>query len=279
MKNLFNILLLSTFFLICISCKKKERYNCINGFCEEDKNGKYVSLSECEKSCSNKVEKSIFNPNLIYNEITDIDGNKYKTILINGENWMAENLRTQRYSNGDTIPNIKNNDDWANLIIGAWSYYKNDEQFNIPYGKLYNWYVVNDNRNVCPNGWHVPTELEWYNFILYLDSLEPYNNSGGKLKSIGTIQSNSGYWDEPNTSATNETGFSALPSGLRLDDGAFMTIAQSGINASGSWWSSSEDLTFGEPNAWSRLLMYTSKSTIRQSHNKGKGFSVRCKQD
>ena len=91
-------------------------------------------------------------------QVSDVDGNTYQTVVIGDQNWMAENLKTTRYATGDTIPNVINKEKWLNLTDGAWSYYKNDEKFNEVYGKLYNWYNVIDERNVCPNGWHVPSD-------------------------------------------------------------------------------------------------------------------------
>ena len=100
--------------------------------------------------------------------IKDVDGNVYKTVTIGTQTWMAENLKVSKYSDGTPIPNITDNIQWSNLTTGAWSYYNNDASNNTKYGKLYNWYVVspitNGNKNVCPSGWHVPTDAEWGRF-------------------------------------------------------------------------------------------------------------------
>ena len=99
--------------------------------------------------------------NILNAQVSDIDGNTYKTVVVGEQNWMAENLKTTRYATGDTIPNVINKEKWLNLTNGTWAYYKNDEKFNDVYGKLYNWHNVIDERNVCPNGWHVPSDAEW----------------------------------------------------------------------------------------------------------------------
>ncbi len=93
--------------------------------------------------------------------VTDIDGNRYLTVTIGTQVWMRENLRTTRYSNGDPIPGVLINSDWTALSTGAWSWYDHDPEKDTPYGKLYNWYAVNDNRGLCPTCWHVPTDTEW----------------------------------------------------------------------------------------------------------------------
>jgi uncharacterized protein (TIGR02145 family) len=126
---------------------------------------------------------------------------------------MAENLRTPSYANGDPIPNVTDNTQWENLTTGAWSHYNNDSQYENPYGKIYNFNAMTDSRNVCPTGWHVPTNTEWNTFINYLggDAV-----AGGKMKSTGTQ-----YWNSPNGDATNESGFSALPGGFRDNGGTF----------------------------------------------------------
>ena len=199
------------------------------------------------------------------------DGYTYTSIVLgNGQEWMAENLRTTSYANGDPIPNITNNTEWSNLTTGAWSHYNNNSQYENPYGKLYNWYTVVDTRNVCPTGWHVPSDAEWSTFINYLDpNADGGNNNntaGGKMKSTGTQ-----YWQSPNTDATNESGFSGLPGGSRYGNGAF-----SAIGLYGYWWSSTET---DAGTARSRYLLYDAGLVGRPSLNKPNGFSVRCLRD
>ncbi len=196
--------------------------------------------------------------------MTDQQGNVYKTIVIGTQEWMAENLKSTIYRNGDPIANITNATQWTGLTTGAWCHYNNSSSNECPYGKLYNWYAVVDPRNVCPTGWHVPTDAEWITLANFLGGEAV---AGGKMKSTGTQ-----YWLSPNTSATNESGFSGLPGGGRYNDsGNFYTV---GTN--GSWWSSTESST---TNAWYRYLGYTNGTAYRSTNSKQSGFSVRCLRD
>ncbi len=206
--------------------------------------------------------------------MTDQQGNVYKTIVIGTQEWMAENLKTSIYRNGQPIATNLTDSEWentSNTQIGAWSYYNNDSQYDCPNGKLYNWYAVADPRNVCPTGWHVPTDAEWIVLINYLDPNADGGNTypnvaGGKLKSTG-LQ----YWLFPNLDATNESGFSGFPAGYRDFNGSFESIEFLGY-----WWSSSE---FDTNFAWSRSLRSINGSAYRVDYGKEHGFSVRCLRD
>ena len=192
------------------------------------------------------------------------NGYTYSSIVLgNGQEWMAENLRTTTYANGDPIPNVTDNTQWQNLTTGAWAHYNNDSQYENPYGKLYNWYAVDDSRNVCPTGWHVPSDAEW---TVLSDYLGGEAVAGGKMKSTGTA-----YWFTPNTDATNESGFSGLPGGKRNDYGTF-----DNVGLSGDWWSSTEVGTY---DAWYRLLNYYFGFVSRLYNNRTNGYSVRCLRD
>jgi uncharacterized protein (TIGR02145 family) len=192
------------------------------------------------------------------------NGYTYSSIVLgNGQEWMAENLRTTSYANGDLIPNVTDGTQWSNLTTGAWAHYYNDNQYENPYGKLYNWYTVADPRNVCPTGWHVPTDAEYTLLTDYLGG-EPV--AGGKMKSTGTQ-----YWLSPNTNATNESGFSGLPGGHRYSNGTFNHIGHLGY-----WWSSTEYATY---DAWNRYLDYPNGGVTRGYNLKDNGFSVRCLRD
>jgi uncharacterized protein (TIGR02145 family) len=207
------------------------------------------------------------------------NGYTYSSVVLgNGQEWMAENLRTATYRNGDPIPNVTGSSQWQSLTSGAWAHYNNDSQYENPYGKLYNWYAVADPRNVCPTGWHVPTDAEWSVLINYLDPSAAgganWNTAGGKMKSVGTFPAGTGLWNTPNTSATNESGFSGLPAGYR-DYGGF-NGAFSNVGNLGYWWSSTED---GTTNAWNRHLSYNNDDAYRYNVNKRCGFSMRCLRD
>ncbi len=141
------------------------------------------------------------------NSVTDIDGNIYETVQIGSQIWMKENLRTTKYANGDVIPNVTDGNQWSNLTTGAWSCYSNNNQIQNLFGNLYNWFAVADQRNICPTGWHVPSDVEW---ITLTDYLGGESVAGGKMKSTAI------YWQSPNQDATNESGFSGLPGGFRF---------------------------------------------------------------
>jgi hypothetical protein len=119
----------------------------------------------------------VHNSNLTYGSLTDQEGNVYKTIVIGNQEWMAENLNTSIYRNGEPIENVVDSSQWTTLSTGIWCYYNYDSQFECPYGKLYNWYAVADPRNVCPTGWHVPSDAEF-------DVLASITHGGG-MKTTG----------------------------------------------------------------------------------------------
>jgi uncharacterized protein (TIGR02145 family) len=205
------------------------------------------------------------NPNLTYGSVTDQNGNTYATIVIGTQEWMAENLRSTTYANGDPIPNVTGNTAWPQLTTGAWAHYDNNSGYESPYGKLYNWYAVADPRNVCPTGWHVPTDAEW---TVLSDYLGGESVAGGKMKSTGTQ-----YWISPNTGATNESGFSGLPGGLRnYFDGYSYTLGTSGY-----WWSASE--SGAAESAWGRYLYSYDADVYLVESYYGNGYSVRCLRD
>jgi uncharacterized protein (TIGR02145 family) len=164
--------------------------------------------------------------------VTDIDGNSYQTVIYqNGQEWMAENLKTTTYTNGSPIPNILNNPQFQSAPSGTWAHYNNDSQFENPYGKLYNAFAVADPRNVCPLGWHIPTFTEWQLLETYLDMAftNPDLGAGLRMKESGTQ-----HWLAPNTSADNSSGFTGLPGGILSGGGNFINMSQRGY-----WWSSS----------------------------------------
>ena len=195
--------------------------------------------------------------------VTDIDGNVYHTVTIGTQVWMVENLKVTHYRNGDPIPNVTDNTAWSNITTGAYCNYNNDANNVTIYDRLYNWFTVNDSRNIAPTGWHVPTDAEWTTLTTFLGGA---SIAGGKLKETGTT-----HWLTPNEGATNETGFTALPGGGRFYNGAFFNI---GYN--GNWWSATE---FNASYAWNRYMNYNNSNVYRYDFNKELGFSVRCVRD
>ncbi len=196
------------------------------------------------------------------NTVTDIDGNVYNTVTIGTQVWMKENLKVSKYKNGDVIPTNLDSAAWYTTPSGAFAIYNNDAANNTIYGKLYNWYAVADPRGLCPAGWHVPSDAEWTTLENFLGDRSV---AGGKMKAVSSL------WQSPNTGATNESGFSGLPGGLRLNFGAYNFIGYYGL-----WWSSTE---YSSAYAWSRLLNYDGGYSDRNNLLKQNGFSVRCLRD
>jgi len=196
--------------------------------------------------------------------VTDIDGNLYDTVSIGTQVWLKENLKVTHYSNGDAIEDAASNATWLNLLTGAYCNYNNNASFAPGYGRLYNWFAVNDSRGICPAGWHPATDAEW---SVLTDLLGGEAVAGGKLKETGTI-----HWSIPNEGATNEVGFTALGGGYRSNTAAFL-----GFGSIGSWWCSTESST---TEAWARGIFNDAVTVDRGGYyEKIMGFSVRCVMD
>src|SRR5690554_2461629 len=172
------------------------------------------------------------------------DGKVYQTVTIGNQEWMAENLAYEPSSGN------------------YWAYDNNNSNVET-YGYLYDWETACD---VCPDGWHLPTDAEWTELTDYLG-----RNAGGKLKATGTIEAGTGLWYDPNTGATNETGFTALPGGYRYYLGTFFSIGSLGY-----WWSAAES---GADDAWVRYMLCIDGYVLRTDKVKELGFSVRCLRD
>ncbi|MCP4583851.1 MAG: hypothetical protein GY839_19750 [candidate division Zixibacteria bacterium] len=195
--------------------------------------------------------------------VIDIDGNTYQTVLIGDQVWMAENLKVIRYRNGDPIPHVTSNVVWESLSTAGYCGYNNNEANVYTYGRLYNWYAVDDRRNPAPTGWHVPSDAEWQTLIDYLGGA---SIAGGKMKTTGTA-----HWLVPNTGATNESGFSALPGGLRDYTGHCTNIDYHAY-----FWSTSES---DNGEVWHLRLDYLNERAIRDTYDKRAGMSIRCLRD
>ena len=144
---------------------------------------------------------------------TDPDGNVYRTLKIGDQVWFTENLRTTKYSDGSSIAHVTDNAQWDALVTGGYCWFENNNIYEIPYGKLYNWYAVDDQRSLCPVGWRIPTVADFNTLIEYLGGTDL---AGGKLKQEGTET-----WSDPNTGATNSSGFTAVGSGNRGSSGTW----------------------------------------------------------
>ena len=196
--------------------------------------------------------------------IADYDNNSYKWVKIENQIWMAENLKTTKYRDGTAIPNITDSADWGNLTTGAYCDYDNLPTNGTIYGRLYNWHAAVDSRNLCPAGWHVPTHDEWESLNTYLGH---GLTAGGKLKETGTTS-----WSAPNTDATNETGFTALPGGFRSG----YKVAFSDLNIMGAWQSAT---AMDASNSYGACVVYNYGWLATVQGNQENGFSVRCVKD
>ncbi len=256
MKNSFNMLIISGLILL-ISCS-------------------------CRKENNIVIEPINFNPSISYGNLTDQDGNTYKTLTLGTQNWMAENLRTTKYRNGDAITFISDNAEWIKLTSGAFCYFNNQNIYKNTYGCLYNAYAVTDSRNIAPLGWHVPTTVDWDTLLAYL--------GGSKLASVKLKESGTIHWKPPinhqagvdlminEAIGTNETGFTALPGGQRDRDGNYL---DDGLYA--YWWTVTEfpgtngwyignNIYIAIPNNWPDM-------TSGYNLQKQIGISVRCLKD
>jgi uncharacterized protein (TIGR02145 family) len=235
-------------------------------------------------SFTTKISPILFNPNLTYGTMADIDGNVYRTIQIGTHTWMAENLRTSKYNDGTPIPNITDNNKWASLCVkdtdyltsygdyktsGAYCWYNNDSAtYEQVYGKLYNCGTVATGK-LCPTGWHVPDRSEWH-FICYkISNEEPYGLYGEELMETGTT-----HWFNPDISGTNETGFTALPGGSRDSTGTFH-----GINQRGCFWTSSGRI-YPAMGFYQDIYYYSWLGTpMHHLRYQVEGLSIRCLKD
>jgi uncharacterized protein (TIGR02145 family) len=239
---IYPLMLMGVFIMFAISCKK-----------DKDNNDNPASGSGI-----------LFNPNKSYGSVADIDGNTYKTITIGTQTWMAENLRTTKYNDGTSIPLVTDDIDWGVVSDPGYCWYDNDAAtFKNICGALYNWHVVKTGK-LAPAGWHVPSDAEWTILTSFLGGVY---GAGGKMKETGNT-----HWLSPNTGATNETGFTALPGGYR---------SRLGFTYSGNYfvsWTSVEDNT-DTIFARHASMHYDNDEVEISETAKWYGLSVRCLKD
>ena len=260
----------------CSACGRKivkplnqeEQINRLNEEKQELHNANQKLIEENEKLTQKilQLSSSVEITNKIINEHEErlLQG-AFPTVKIGNQQWMSKNLDVDCYANGDPIPQVQKPEEWKNLETGAWCYYNNDPENGKSFGKLYNWYAVNDPRGLAPKGWKIPSDEEW---TILIDNLGGIFVAGTKMKNT------SGWADGTNGNkgnSTSESGFSGLPGGNRDYDGTFFSIGNNGY-----WWSSTEDST---NNAWTRNLDYYNGDAGRNDYNKAVGFSVRCLRD
>lgn len=191
----------------------------------------------------------------------DVEGNNYKSVKIGNQIWMAENLKVTKFNDNTTIPLVDDNTSWSTLSTPGYCWYNNDEtSYKATYGAMYNWYSVNTGK-LCPSGWHIPTDAEW---LSLRTNLGGEFVAGGKLKETSTT-----HWLNPNTGATNESGFTGLPAGFR----SFNGITFANIGLLGYWWSNTEA---NETYATVWYTLNSSGSMVSSSGMKKNGYSVRC---
>jgi uncharacterized protein (TIGR02145 family) len=209
--------------------------------------------------------------------LTDIDGNVYTTVQIGSQTWMKENLAVTHYRNGDPVLHIIDDTLWVTSDTGGYCSFNHDESYRKTYGRLYNWYAVMDKRMLSPAGWHIPTDEEWMQLEIFLgltqeqaDSVDCFRGTteGGKMKEPGTV-----YWRDPNSGATNSSGFSALPGGVRFTDSfTYLTFY-------GFWWTASKT-EFNQ--SIYRVLSNNEPGIGRNRYgpdNRSLGLSIRCVKD
>ena len=216
--------------------------------------------------------------------VTDVEGNTYALVQVGTQVWMAENLKTKHYSNGQKISDqqmtepvqyVTDNSQWGSMTTGAYCYYDNNPINESEWGPLYNFYAAIDSRNVCPLGFHVPSDAEWKTLEMSLGMSQAeadLNNlrgtdEGNKMKETDTL-----HWDAPNAEATNSSGFTGIPGGARNYDGS--TFDDLGI--SGAWWTTTAG---GSLECWCHYLQHGTSQVGRVSTFRAAGLSIRCIKD
>jgi uncharacterized protein (TIGR02145 family) len=193
--------------------------------------------------------------------VTDYDGNGYDTLTIGTQVWLKQNLRTTHFDDGTYIPFVTDSMEWTHIESMARCYYHNDSTaYDTLYGALYNGYIMNYDKNICPVGWHISTNEEWQKVEIFLGGTD---NAGGKMKEAGTD-----HWTAPNTGATNSSGFTGLPGGMRDLLSVYVAMGENGL-----WWTTS---AYDASTFWSTYLWYMYSGVDHNPTPKNYGLSIRC---
>jgi uncharacterized protein (TIGR02145 family) len=225
-------------------------------------------IQSCKKEKEEEIDQIAeitFNPSITYGSMTDQDGNIYKTVTIGNQKWMAENLRTKTYRNGDKIPYVSDAGTWGNLTSGAYCYFNNDSRYIHVFGLLYNGYAARDSRNIAPLGWHLSTDKDWTILVDYL---------GGKEKAPDKlIEATTSHWNV-SSPGTNTSGFTALPGGYIIKWKTIFGLPYNGpavfnsFGIEGYWWT--------PENPWSITASFCQSGNSSMTHI---GLSIRCVKD
>jgi uncharacterized protein (TIGR02145 family) len=255
MKRAIKLLTLFMVVLLLFSCRNKSGKNF-----NKPESSSAQTTSDSGENKNNTGVKPVLQ---VQEKVKDIEGNVYNTVKIGNQTWMVKNLKATKYNDGTSIPLVTDGAAWAALTTPGYCWYDNEaSSFKPSYGALYNGYAVSTGK-LCPTGWHVPSDEEWTTLTTWLGG-ESF--AGDKLKETGTS-----FWVSPNTGATNESGYTALPGGLRYFDGLFHDFGFSGY-----WWSSTE---YSTTRAYFRYMDYEYDNVFRFNNLKKIGFSVRCLRD
>jgi uncharacterized protein (TIGR02145 family) len=222
-----------------------------------------LTIISCTKQDATIQSSGITNESSTQDLSSDDAVAKITSVKIGSQLWMNTNLNVSRYRNGDKIPQVKDPSKWAGLTTGAWCWYNNNPANGTIYGKLYNWYAVNDPRGLAPTGWHIPSDAEWTVVVNFLGGDIV---AGGKMKETGTAN-----WKSPNTGATNTSGFTGMPGGLRNFTGTFENFGNYGY-----WWSSTP---YSIDQALERYLSTNYGNCNLSAYGGRYGLSVRCIKD
>jgi uncharacterized protein (TIGR02145 family) len=254
MKKAIQFLILFTVVLLLSSCRNKS---------VKTLNAKTAGVERVADSGGSMINPGSTHVTEVQEKVNDIEGNEYNSIKIGKQTWMVKNLKTTKYNDGTPIDLVTDGAKWSALSSPAYCWYENDQSSYKPlYGALYNFYAVNTGK-LCPKDWHVPSDADWKILSSYLGGEEV---AGGRLKEQGTS-----FWVTPNTGANNQSGFTALPGGLRFHDGLFHDFGFSGY-----WWTSTE---YKADRAYFRYMDYEYSTLFRFENHKRIGFSVRCVRD